>query len=239
MNKPKKKPLNLVFSSSSDTFTLLKGSTIPNLSSSNQPQPDGSVFPLPQQDQHVDAYASSIAQHPPVLGPISDPSPMSATNSMTAVNSSYKWPSGHHKSPYDRPSITPSTTDKVKTPKEKLPVIRKAGGEAWIDPTLDDWDESTSVLLLPSSNHQLTMFCSVDDYRIFCGDLGPEVNDELLRRTFDKYPSLVKARVVYDKAAQRSKGYGFVSFKNVDDFILAMREVNGIHALIDVLSLSV
>ena len=67
----------------------------------------------------------------------------------------------------------------------------------------------------------------LEDFRLFCGDLGPELTDESLRKAFEAYPSLVKAKVVRDKHTLRSKGYGFVSFKNVDDFIQAMREVNG------------
>lgn len=70
--------------------------------------------------------------------------------------------------------------------------------------------------------------CFVDDFRIFCGDLGNEVSDELLSKTFCKYPSFKKAKVIRDKKTGKPKGYGFVSFSNVDDFIAAMKEMNGI-----------
>jgi RNA recognition motif-containing protein len=73
--------------------------------------------------------------------------------------------------------------------------------------TLNDWDP--------------------DDFRLFCGDLGNEVNDELLTRAFNKYPSFTKARVVRDKRTGKTKGFGFVSFKDSQDFIKAMREMNG------------
>ena len=66
-----------------------------------------------------------------------------------------------------------------------------------------------------------------DDFRLFCGDLGNEVNDESLSRAFQKYPSFQKAKVVRDKKNGKTKGYGFVSFKDADDFIKAMREMNG------------
>ncbi|KAI8929495.1 hypothetical protein BC831DRAFT_396279, partial [Entophlyctis helioformis] len=84
---------------------------------------------------------------------------------------------------------------------------RVAGGVIWQDPTMLEWDES--------------------DFRLFCGDLGNEVNDDLLTRVFSKYPSFIKARVVYDKHAEKSKGYGFVSFKDPDDYVKAMREMDG------------
>lgn len=68
---------------------------------------------------------------------------------------------------------------------------------------------------------------SVDDFRIFCGDLGNEVTDESLTRAFSKYPSFLKAKIIRDKKSSKSKGYGFVSFKDPNDFIKAMREMNG------------
>lgn len=37
-------------------------------------------------------------------------------------------------------------------------------------------------------------FC-VDDFRLFCGDLGNEVNDDILSKAFSKYPSFNMARV--------------------------------------------
>jgi RNA recognition motif-containing protein len=65
------------------------------------------------------------------------------------------------------------------------------------------------------------------DYRIFCGDLGNEVSDELLAKAFRRYPSFQKAKVVREKRTNKSKGYGFVSFKDPQDFIRACREMDG------------
>jgi RNA recognition motif-containing protein len=53
-----------------------------------------------------------------------------------------------------------------------------------------------------------------NDFRIFTGDLGNEVSDELLAKAFRKYPSFQKAKVVRDSRTNKSKGYGFVSFRN-------------------------
>lgn len=85
--------------------------------------------------------------------------------------------------------------------------MRTAGGQTWEDLSLTDWPE--------------------DDFRIFCGDLGNDVTDELLTRTFNKYPSFIRARVVRDKRTNKSKGYGFISFKDPADFTKAMKEMNG------------
>lgn len=86
-------------------------------------------------------------------------------------------------------------------------LMRTAGGQTWEDLSLTDWPE--------------------DDFRIFCGDLGNDVTDELLTRTFNKYPSFIRARVVRDKRTNKSKGYGFISFKDPADFTKAMKEMNG------------
>jgi RNA recognition motif-containing protein len=48
-----------------------------------------------------------------------------------------------------------------------------------------------------------------------------------LTRAFQKYPSFQKAKVIRDKRTSKTKGYGFVSFKDSSDFIKAMREMDG------------
>lgn len=85
--------------------------------------------------------------------------------------------------------------------------MRVAGGQVWEDSSLADWEG--------------------DDFRIFCGDLGNDVNDELLTRTFNKFPSFLRAKVIRDKRTGKSKGFGFVSFKEPQDFIKAMKEMDG------------
>lgn len=91
--------------------------------------------------------------------------------------------------------------------KRKVGYVRSAGGDKWIDPTLAEWPEN--------------------DHRIFVGDLGNEVTDELLARSFNRYPSFAKAKIVRDPRTKKSKGFGFVSFLDVVDFAKAMREMNG------------
>ncbi|XP_052564250.1 RNA-binding protein 42-like [Culex pipiens pallens] len=91
--------------------------------------------------------------------------------------------------------------------KKDRKTVRVAGGQTWEDPSLGDWAD--------------------DDFRIFCGDLGNDVNDELLTRTFNKFASFQRAKVIRDKRTSKSKGYGFVSFKDPQDFIRAMKEMDG------------
>ncbi|XP_029643574.1 RNA-binding protein 42 [Octopus sinensis] len=100
------------------------------------------------------------------------------------------------------------TVQQKKDKKEKKrKFIRTAAGQIWEDATLTEW--------------------GTDDFRIFCGDLGNEVTDEILTRAFSKFASFVKAKVVRDKRSNKTKGYGFVSFKDPNDFVRAMREMNG------------
>ncbi|XP_036322602.1 RNA-binding protein 42 [Rhagoletis pomonella] len=96
------------------------------------------------------------------------------------------------------------TTERKKKDRK---TIRVAGGSVWEDASLADWPD--------------------DDFRIFCGDLGNDVNDEVLTRTFNKYPSFQRARVIRDKRTGKSKGFGFVSFREPADFIRAMKEMDG------------
>jgi RNA recognition motif-containing protein len=69
---------------------------------------------------------------------------------------------------------------------------------------------------------------STDDFRLFCGDLGNEVNDDVLTKAFSKYPSFNMARVIRDKWTGKTRGYAFVSFANASDLAAALKEMNGI-----------
>ncbi|GBG65737.1 hypothetical protein CBR_g52330 [Chara braunii] len=86
----------------------------------------------------------------------------------------------------DMQTITPEAIEGVKaalasseaeqpTHPKKRAVPRKAAGFIWEDPTLADWPDN--------------------DHRLFCGDLGNEVNDEVLTKAFAKYSSFNMARM--------------------------------------------
>jgi RNA recognition motif-containing protein len=59
------------------------------------------------------------------------------------------------------------------------------------------------------------------------GDLGKEVNDDILKHAFIHYKSYSRSRVVRDKKTTKTKGYGFVSFKDVSDYTSALKEMQG------------
>ena len=74
---------------------------------------------------------------------------------------------------------------KAKIDKTKA-VPRAAAGQKWYDATLSEWPEN--------------------DFRIFVGDMGNEVNDDILTKAFTKYATFQKAKIVRDKHSNKSKG---------------------------------
>jgi len=110
------------------------------------------------------------------------------------------------------------------TPPTQKKYYRKAAGYQWQDPTLAEWPESAHLVFL-----RCWLFTDVitDDFRIFVGDLGNEVNDDILARAFAQYSSFQKAKVIKDKKVGKSRGYGFVSFADPHDYVAVLREMNG------------
>ncbi|KAE8056529.1 hypothetical protein FH972_013297 [Carpinus fangiana] len=64
-------------------------------------------------------------------------------------------------------------------------------------------------------------------FNVFVGDLSPEVTDATLFACFSVYPSCSDARVMWDHKTGRSKGYGFVSFRNQLEAQSAINELTG------------
>ncbi|XP_010939882.1 oligouridylate-binding protein 1B isoform X1 [Elaeis guineensis] len=64
-------------------------------------------------------------------------------------------------------------------------------------------------------------------YNIFVGDLSPEVTDSTLFACFSVYPSCSDARVMWDQKTGRSRGFGFVSFRNQQDAQSAINDLTG------------
>ena len=86
-------------------------------------------------------------------------------------------------------------------------VVRSGGGQSWTDSSLLEWDPA--------------------HFRLFVGNLAGEVTDESLLKAFAKYPSVQKSRVVRDKRTTKSKGFGFVSFSDGDEYFQAAKEMQG------------
>lgn len=106
----------------------------------------------------------------------------------------------------ETPTISTSSNTQTVNGSEKT-VIRSGGGKEWTDSSLLEWDPA--------------------HFRIFVGNLAGEVTDESLLKAFAKYSSVQKARVIRDKRTTKSKGYGFVSFSDGDDYFQAARDMQG------------
>lgn len=101
---------------------------------------------------------------------------------------------------------TPGVANEPNTA-SSLTVVRSGGGQTWTDSSLLEWDPA--------------------HFRLFVGNLAGEVTDDSLKKAFAKYTSVQKARVIRDKRTEKSKGYGFVSFSDGDDYFKAAREMQG------------
>lgn len=107
------------------------------------------------------------------------------------------------------PSIGATATS-MPTPapeQDSKTVKRAGGGQSWTDSTLLEWDPA--------------------HFRLFVGNLAGEVTDDSLLKAFSQFPSVQKSRVIRDKRTQKSKGYGFISFSDGDDYFKAAREMQG------------
>lgn len=93
--------------------------------------------------------------------------------------------------------------------KARTTVLRKAGGEKWEDPTLAEWDPSW--------------------FRLFIGDLDPALSDDQFNKAFnnERYPSFMKGKIIRDKHTNKGKGFGFVAYKDSEDFLKCWKELNG------------
>lgn len=90
---------------------------------------------------------------------------------------------------------------------KKRTVYREGGGKKWQDDTLLEWDPA--------------------HLRLFVGNLAGETTDDSLLKAFSRWKSVQKAKVVRDKRTTKSKGFGFVSFSDPEDFFQAAKEMNG------------
>eukprot|EP00890_Picochlorum_soloecismus_P000418 jgi/Picsp_1/1377/NSC_04856-R1_protein len=95
----------------------------------------------------------------------------------------------------------------TKDAKKPVGIVREAAGKRWVDPNLVEWPEN--------------------DFRIFVGNLGPEVTDSMLTNAFTRYESFNKATVVQNKLGHKSRGYGFVSMSSIQEGARALKEMQG------------
>ena len=64
-------------------------------------------------------------------------------------------------------------------------------------------------------------------FHVFVGDLSPEITDDTLKKAFSAFGSLTDARVMWDVATGKSRGYGFLAFRDKPDADQAIAAMNG------------
>lgn len=64
-------------------------------------------------------------------------------------------------------------------------------------------------------------------FHIFVGDLSNEVNDEVLYQAFSAFGTISEARVMWDMKTGRSRGYGFVAYRDRSDAEKALSSMDG------------
>ncbi|MEI7812104.1 MAG: RNA-binding protein [Ignavibacteria bacterium] len=62
--------------------------------------------------------------------------------------------------------------------------------------------------------------------KLFIGSLPWSINDQSLEETFQKYGTVVSAKVIMDRASGRSKGFGFVEMASQNEANDAIRTLN-------------
>ncbi|XP_033692771.1 cold-inducible RNA-binding protein [Tursiops truncatus] len=63
--------------------------------------------------------------------------------------------------------------------------------------------------------------------KLFVGGLSFDTNEQSLEQVFSKYGQISEVVVVKDRETQRLRGFGFVTFENINDAKDAMMAMNG------------
>jgi cold-inducible RNA-binding protein len=62
--------------------------------------------------------------------------------------------------------------------------------------------------------------------KLFVGSLPWSVNDEELKKTFEKHGTVISAKVIADRDTKRSRGFGFVEMESSSDATNAIKALN-------------
>lgn len=172
-------------------------------------------YPQPPQQHGYGAQGAAYGQHAAYAAPqIQNPFPVPGGYDPSEAAQIAEWQSTYNGVPSlakdGKPATEPSRPEpaaEAANADKKKTVARQGGGKKWTDDTLLDWDPA--------------------HLRLFVGNLAGETTDESLLKAFARWNSVQKARVIRDKRTTKSKGYGFVSFSDADDFFQAAKEMNG------------
>jgi len=63
--------------------------------------------------------------------------------------------------------------------------------------------------------------------KLYVGNLAFSVRDEALKKAFSEFGDIEEATVIIDRFSNRSKGFGFVTFKDAEAGKKALQEMDG------------
>ncbi|MCK5170968.1 MAG: RNA-binding protein [Bacteroidales bacterium] len=63
---------------------------------------------------------------------------------------------------------------------------------------------------------------------IFIANLNFKVQSEKLQEVFEEYGEVSSAKIIFDRASGRSKGFGFVEMPNDEEANRAMEDLDGV-----------
>ena len=203
----------------SNTAAIPTYSASPQPHYGSAPQPAGPQSSYPGASAAPGSYNTGAApaiQNPFVQVPASGHEGQSASYDPDIEAQIAQWQSAYVSRDDNKPktggpivALSASSENKASTPDPNATktVVRSGGGQTWQDNSLLEWDPA--------------------HFRLFVGNLAGEVTDESLLKAFSKYPSVQKARVIRDKRTTKSRGYGFVSFSDGDEYFQAARDMQG------------
>lgn len=62
--------------------------------------------------------------------------------------------------------------------------------------------------------------------KLFVGSLPWSVTDRTLEETFEKYGTIISAKIIMDRTTGKSRGFGFVEMSNVNEAKSAISSLN-------------
>ncbi|KAL8542949.1 hypothetical protein ACS0TY_003721 [Phlomoides rotata] len=65
------------------------------------------------------------------------------------------------------------------------------------------------------------------EYRCFVGGLAWATTDQSLEQAFSQYGEVIESKIINDRETGRSRGFGFVTFKDEDSMKNAIEAMNG------------
>lgn len=68
----------------------------------------------------------------------------------------------------------------------------------------------------------------MDNRKLFVGGISWNLTEEQLKEAFSKIGEVEEAKIIIDRVSGRSKGFGFVTMKTVEDAKKAVEEMNGV-----------